>query len=386
MILSICIPTYNRSAKVKGTLTELIKQIKKNNLENYCEILVSESSDKKSELLNSSFKRKIKRYARFIKPNIKSDFASNLLNLYFNSKGKYSWLLGDDDYIFDKTLVTLVNTIRLNQINSSYITFRCSGKPGKKRSKTNDIYFKSLPAKVKNHKNFKNFINMSGSNFIAKYWLSTIFMSLCVFKTREFVEFINKKKIYKSVDPNYPHSNLLIPFIKNREVTVLLDILLEDSFNLKYYTPRDKFIALVSSWLNYTCILKKDYKIGNSAILEMRKIGILQIISIFKYTLLFHLSQNSSIVCKKIFFEYFSKPKKFSITKNPKELFIEYCLLKMFYFIIKLINKKNIFSNILINILKLFDQKYYSISSINSFSKEYNLILKNEVNKVHYVN
>jgi len=211
-------------------------------------------------------------------------------------------------------------------------------------------------------------------------------MSLCVFKTREFVEFINKKKIYKSVDPNYPHSNLLIPFIKNREVTVLLDILLEDSFNLKYYTPRDKFIALVSSWLNYTCILKKDYKIGNSAILEMRKIGILQIISIFKYTLLFHLSQNSSIVCKKIFFEYFSKPKKFSITKNPKELFIEYCLLKMFYFIIKLINKKNIFSNILINILKLFDQKYYSISSINSFSKEYNLILKNEVNKVHYVN
>lgn len=386
MILSVCIPTYNRSEKVKVTLIQLIKQIKENNLENYCEILVSESSDKKAELLKNSFKKKIKRYVKFIKPNVKSDFASNLLNLYFHARGKYSWLLGDDDYIFDKTLTTIINTIKLNKINSSYITFRCSGKPGEKRSKKNDIYFSSLPAKVKNYKRFGNFINIKGSEFVDNFWISTIFMSLCIFKTKEFVAFINKRKVYKRVDPNYPHSNLLIPFIENREVTILLDILLEDSYNFKYYTPRDKFIALVSSWLNYTCILKNDYNVSKLAILEMRKIAILQIISMFKYTILFHLSQNSCVDLEKIYLEYFLKPKKFSVIKNPKELFVEYCLLKISYFIIKLVNKKNFLSNIIVKITKIFDKKYYSNGSINLFSKQYRSILKNEVNNVHYVN
>ena len=74
MILSVCIPTYNRSEKVKVTLIQLIKQIKENNLENYCEILVSESSDKKAELLKNSFKKKNKKVCKIYKTKRKIRF------------------------------------------------------------------------------------------------------------------------------------------------------------------------------------------------------------------------------------------------------------------------------------------------------------------------
>lgn len=387
MILSICIPTYNRSKKVKNTITILVNQIKKFNLENDCELLISESTDKKIELLEKSFKIKNSKYVRFIRSKIKSDFEANLINLYFNSKGKYSWLLGDDDYIFEKTLVTIVKTIKNNKLSSSYITFRCSGKPGKSRSKKNDIYFQSLPNKINNSKlNYSNYVTLDGKEFVDNFWISTIFLSLCIFKTKEFLKYIKKDKIYLKVDPAYPHSNLLIPFIEKSNATVILDILLEDSYNLKYYNPRDKFVGLVSSWINFIYLLKYKFHTSKKAIYKMRKVAILQIIYMLKYSILLHMSQKKSNQMENIYKNYFDNSKKLSISKPSKELFVEYIFLKISLYIIILMNKNKNIAKIIINLAKFFDNEYFSKNSIKNFTREYNLVMNDKVTKVHYVN
>ncbi len=370
MLLSICIPTFNRKSKVKNLIILLESQIKKYNLHKECEIIICENSDKKNQLIEKNFKQKHIKNVRFLKPNIPGSFKSNLNNLINSSRGKFTWFLGDDDYIFDHALDIIINSLKINKVESSYVTFRCSGKPGSIRSKRNDIYFTKLP-KSKNHKRkkYKNLVNMSGNFFLNNYWLSVIFLSLCIFKTEEFKNFIRKTPVKRYSSPGYYHASFLIPFIKNRDVTVLLDILIEDSYNFKFYTPDGQFKAWITSWINFTFYLDKIFNINYKVILEMRKISILQILSMFKYSLLFHLTFGNSISLLRIYSKYF---KQYKIKFYP-----EYFLLKFSFYIIRLINSNKILSIFISMIVKKIDKNFFSKKNIEKFKKNF-LLLKNE--------
>lgn len=367
MLLSICIPTFNRKSQVESLILHLKKQIIKYNLYRDCEIVVCENSDKEKQLVDSNFKKKHKRNVRFLKPNIPGSFQSNLNNLINSSKGKFTWFLGDDDYIFDNALDVIINSIKKNKIDSSYITFRCSGKPGLQRSKNNDIYFSKLPkSKHSNKKDYKNLITMNGDIFLKDYWLSVIFLSLCIFKTKEFRSFIKKKSVKKYSSPGYHHASYLIPFINTKSVTVLLDILIEDSYNFKFYEPEGQFKAWITSWINFTFYLDKIFKINDSVIFEMRKISILQIISMYKYSLLFHLSFKKSKVIENIYMSYFQKSKI--------KFYPEYLLLKLSYYSIRLINFSKIISLLITRVAKIIDKDYFSRRNILKFKRNFSLI------------
>ncbi len=367
MLLSICIPTFNRKSQVENLIILLKKQIKKFNLHKDCEIVVCENSDQKKHLIKKNFKKKNKRNVRFLKPNIPGSFQSNLNNLIKSAKGKFTWFLGDDDYIFDNALDVIINSIKFNKIESSYITFRCSGKPGQQRSRNNDIYFSKLPKSKKSYKkNYRNFITMNGNKFLKDYWLSVIFLSLCIFKTNEFRSYVKKRFVKKYSSPGYHHASYLIPFIRNKSVTVLLDILIEDSYNFKFYAPEGQFKAWITSWIKFTFYLDKIFKINSNVILEMRKISILQIISMYKYSLLFHLSFKKSKIIEKIYVSYFQNSKI--------KFYPEYLLLKLSLYTIKLINFSKTISFIITGIAKIIDKNYFSKNNILKFKRNFYLI------------
>ena len=121
MLLSICIPTYNRPEHLKNCLNSISKQNSKN-----FEVCISDNASKTNLVkIIKPFKKKFKiRYKRN-KKNL--GFAMNVLNVSLMAKGKFIWFLGDDDLLTNNSIKTLLKLIKKNRkinffwINSYYL-------------------------------------------------------------------------------------------------------------------------------------------------------------------------------------------------------------------------------------------------------------------------
>ncbi len=108
-LLAICIPTYNRGEKLDAVLGHLIKNVKQYNIPIY--ISDNASTDNTEDIVQEHKKEyKYVFYSRNV-TNIGPD--QNFENALKLSKCKYSWLLGDDDFIifdnFEKIIYILEN-------------------------------------------------------------------------------------------------------------------------------------------------------------------------------------------------------------------------------------------------------------------------------------
>ena len=106
MLLSICIPTYNRPEHLKNCLNSISKQNSKN-----FEVCISDNASKTNLVkIIKPFKKKFKiRYKRK-KKNL--GFAMNVLNVSLMAKGKFIWFLGDDDLLTNNSIKTLLKLIK----------------------------------------------------------------------------------------------------------------------------------------------------------------------------------------------------------------------------------------------------------------------------------
>ena len=105
ILLSICIPTYNRADKLDKNLNLLINAIGKH--ENI-EIFISDncSSDNTKSIVSQYLSlTNIINYHRN-NENIGPD--KNFLQCFKLAKGKYIWLLGDDDYVLGESLPRII--------------------------------------------------------------------------------------------------------------------------------------------------------------------------------------------------------------------------------------------------------------------------------------
>ena len=93
MLLSICIPTYNRPESLINCLNSLAKQKEKN-----FEVCISDNCSKKNiKKIISPYKKKLN--IRFKKNKKNLGFALNLLNVSSMARGEYIWFIGDDDLL-----------------------------------------------------------------------------------------------------------------------------------------------------------------------------------------------------------------------------------------------------------------------------------------------
>ena len=112
MLLSICIPTYNRPEDLKNCIYSIYQQ-KKIDKKSF-EVCVSDNcSNFNTFNILKPFKKKLNiRYKRN-KKNL--GFAMNVLKVSLMAKGEFIWFLGDDDLVAKDSLNYLLNLIKNNK-------------------------------------------------------------------------------------------------------------------------------------------------------------------------------------------------------------------------------------------------------------------------------
>ena len=129
-LLSICIPTYNRAKYLNQTLKEIVRQAHDINRPDLLEIYVSDncSSDDTPSIIKKCQESYPLVYNRN-KKNIGPD--GNFVNCFQKARGKYIWLLGDDDLIEDNAVNVIIHIAQ----NSNYglIHINCSNKRDKNK-------------------------------------------------------------------------------------------------------------------------------------------------------------------------------------------------------------------------------------------------------------
>ncbi len=125
MLLSICIPTYNRTNLLDNCLNSIL--ISSKNVDNFdFEVCISDNCSEKdpSEIVNK-YKKDLKIIFNRNKKNV--GFALNAIETLKLSNGKYAWLIGSDDLILSNTLSELKNIFEKNvdveffYVNSYYL-------------------------------------------------------------------------------------------------------------------------------------------------------------------------------------------------------------------------------------------------------------------------
>ena len=108
MLLSICIPTYNRPESLDNCLNSLAKQKEKN-----FEVCISDNCSKADiKKIIKSYKKNLK--IKFNRNNKNLGFALNLLKVSSMAKGEYIWFIGDDDLLVPGAIKYLLRLIKRN--------------------------------------------------------------------------------------------------------------------------------------------------------------------------------------------------------------------------------------------------------------------------------
>ena len=112
MILSICIPTYNRAATLPNCLNSILISKRKTNLK--FEICISDNaSNYNVKKIIKPFEKKLNIRLNRNKKNL--GYAVNLLKSVSMAKGEFAWCIGDDDLLVPKALKKINSLILKNK-------------------------------------------------------------------------------------------------------------------------------------------------------------------------------------------------------------------------------------------------------------------------------
>lgn len=109
-LLTICIPTYNRSVLLKGLIENILAEIDKSGHAENVQILIvdGKSEDNTAQMIEElKVGERLKYYRREKKEGIDKD----ILKCVELAGGKYCWLFSDDDRLTDGAISHMVNTL-----------------------------------------------------------------------------------------------------------------------------------------------------------------------------------------------------------------------------------------------------------------------------------
>ena len=117
MILSICIPTYNRINQLDNCLNSIL--ISKKNVDNFnFEICISDNgSEEDTESIIKKYNKELT--IKYNRNEKNFGFAINGIKTISMAEGEFSWMIGDDDLILPKTLSKLKNLLQ-NNLDKDY--------------------------------------------------------------------------------------------------------------------------------------------------------------------------------------------------------------------------------------------------------------------------
>lgn len=120
ILLSICIPTYNRAEYLKRCIKSVVSQDNFNS--NEVEVLISDNaSPDNTEQIVKLFQDKFSNI-KYIKNEVNVGAEKNILNLLNSFNGEYCFILTDDDMLLPNSLIKLTQTITHNSECSVFLS------------------------------------------------------------------------------------------------------------------------------------------------------------------------------------------------------------------------------------------------------------------------
>src|SRR4051812_41815877 len=111
-LLTIAIPTYNRANYLDINLNQLARNLRQ--LENAAEveIIVSDnaSTDNTAQVVNKYIEQGIK--INYHRNSTNTGFDGNFNQCISKATGKYFWLFGDDDLLFNNSLTKVIRILK----------------------------------------------------------------------------------------------------------------------------------------------------------------------------------------------------------------------------------------------------------------------------------
>jgi glycosyltransferase involved in cell wall biosynthesis len=215
MLLSICIPTYNRPQYLDNCLNSILTAKKNNNIK--FEVCVSDNGSK--EKINhfiKFYKKKINiKFNRFKKNR---GFAINMLKTISMAEGEYVWVIGNDDLLLPNTFEKLDYLLNKNShidffyINSYHLSSNFLEKFSKPfNTKNLPSVMKRFSLKKKNEfLDFWDLINPKVSyDFLLGIFL-TIFRREMFIKNMNVINqnLIKDKRLWSNLDNTAPHAKI----------------------------------------------------------------------------------------------------------------------------------------------------------------------------------
>lgn len=125
--LTIAIPTFNRSSRLKKTLNDLLINIINSKHSKKISIFVSNngSTDNTEQVINEYQKYYISYNLKFTFDNLQtnSGFDNNVYNCYLRATSDYVWIISDDDNLYFNSIDQLFNDIEEFKPNLIYYNF-----------------------------------------------------------------------------------------------------------------------------------------------------------------------------------------------------------------------------------------------------------------------
>ena len=227
IVLSVLIPTRNRTADVLFLLSQIRHCITKNKPSDNFEIVISDNSD------NNDSYEKCKPFSDigvkyFKHEKIWPTAEESVFNSVKFCSGKYIWILGDDDYIKDNSIEYLINILKSS--DESFFLLNCDV-----LNLENKIV-EYLPSNKNGIVKYDN-----GVDFFSEFGIisATTTMSCLVIK-KDIID-IKVFNLLSSISPIYSHSTSLFCFLYDKKCGFIKRILL--TYRLNDMTKEQQSLA-----------------------------------------------------------------------------------------------------------------------------------------------
>jgi glycosyltransferase involved in cell wall biosynthesis len=220
MLLSICIPTYERTACLNNCLNSIY--IAKKNFNFNFEVCISDNaSTENTKRIINLYKKKLN--IKFKKNKKNLGLGVNIIKAVSMAKGKYSWIIGNDDLLFPFALKKIYNIIYSN-LDKDFFYINSANLDSKyvfsyKQPFNTNLIPRNLntlsPVRSNKSLDFIDLINPA----ISFDYLLGIFLS--IFNTRKFRKNIHildykklrKKETFSTFENTAPHVSVFAKFM-----------------------------------------------------------------------------------------------------------------------------------------------------------------------------
>ncbi|MCC2645839.1 MAG: glycosyl transferase family 2 [Burkholderiales bacterium] len=210
VILSICIPVYNRKSELEYLLNNIILQLDEGALWNNVEICISDNaSNDGTDILVASYMQRYKNIV-YTCNHENVGFDRNLLHSLDIANGKYCWLFGSDDRFEPQAIAAIVKYLQ-QHAETVGITVNVQNYDSNFTQKIRNTSFRSD----------KDFIVNSVADTYIKLGQSFSFISAQIIRKKIWDETISKQDITKYYN-GYIHLYILANIVKENPKWIYL--------------------------------------------------------------------------------------------------------------------------------------------------------------------